>query len=184
VAKDGDGSVERVEPGALANPGGIDLGVWEGASSSLLDQSDLDKIGSSIQPGSVAAIVVYENAWIMSMVDAWRRGGARLISDGGIRPGSSCALSTRPSRCEMGLLSTAAKAAVASSVHGRVQRRQQRRWAEQDASAAAAHAPAPGPVEDDTDRKLAQLAKLGELRELGVLTDAEFEAQKAQILQA
>lgn len=37
----------------------------------------------------------------------------------------------------MGLLSTAAKVAVASSIHGRVQRRQQQRWAAQDAAAAA-----------------------------------------------
>ena len=32
--------------------------------------------------------------------------------------------------------------------------------------------------------KLAQLKQLGELREAGVLTDAEFGAQKAQILSA
>ncbi len=49
----------------------------------------------------------------------------------------------------MSLLSTAAKAAVASSVHGRVQRRQQNRWAAREAAAAApvAHVPvAPAPV--------------------------------------
>ncbi|CAN5319382.1 hypothetical protein BH09ACT10_BH09ACT10_26600 [soil metagenome] len=76
----------------------------------------------------------------------------------------------------MGLLKTAAKVAVASSVHGRVQRRQQDRWAEQDA-AAAPPAPAAG-----FDAVLEQLTKLGELRSAGVLTDAEFEAQKARIL--
>jgi hypothetical protein len=32
------------------------------------------------------------------------------------------------------------------------------------------------------DSKLAQLKELGQLKEQGVLTDAEFEAQKAAIL--
>lgn len=101
----------------------------------------------------------------------------------------------------MGLFKTAAKVAVASSVHGRIQRRQQRRWAEQDAAAApapVAHVPPPPPhaypvpAEPvapppptpgvDMATKLAQLNQLGELKAAGVLTDAEFESQKAAIL--
>ena len=99
----------------------------------------------------------------------------------------------------MGLLKTAATVAVASSVHGRVQRRQQNRWAAQDQAAAAAmyapppaqHAapahppqayaePAPQPV--DMNDRLAQLKQLGELLSAGVLTQAEFDQQKARIL--
>ncbi len=102
----------------------------------------------------------------------------------------------------MGLFKTAAKVAVASSVHGRVQRRQAQRWAAADqanAAAQAAAAPPPQPVaqapvappappapaapaEDPMQRKIALLTQLGELRTAGVLTDAEFEAQKAVIL--
>ncbi len=92
----------------------------------------------------------------------------------------------------MGLLSTAAKVAVASSVHGRVQRRQQQRWAAQDqaagAASPAAYAPpvtsaAPPPVAPSpTDERLAQLTQLGELRAAGVLTEDEFNSQKALIL--
>jgi hypothetical protein len=87
----------------------------------------------------------------------------------------------------MGLLKTAAKVAVASSVHGRIQRRQQQRWAAQDQMAAAtappppAPAAAPAPPADMSDR-LAQLKQLGELLSAGVLTQAEFEQQKAKIL--
>ena len=87
----------------------------------------------------------------------------------------------------MGLLKTAAKVAVASSVHGRIQRRQQQRWAAQDQMAAAtappppAPAAAPAPPADMSDR-LAQLKQLGELLAAGVLTQAEFEQQKALIL--
>ena len=101
----------------------------------------------------------------------------------------------------MGLLKTAAKVAVASHVHGKVQRRQSQRWAAQDAAAAPAPAahhgmqapvapPATPPVVAPagpapslgTDELLTQLARLGELRAAGVLTDAEFETQKARIL--
>jgi hypothetical protein len=87
----------------------------------------------------------------------------------------------------MGILKTAAKVAVASSVHGRIQRRQQQRWAAQDQMAAGATPPppapaaAPAPPADMGDR-LAQLKQLGELLSAGVLTQAEFEQQKAKIL--
>ena len=104
----------------------------------------------------------------------------------------------------MGLLKTAATVAVASSVHGRIQRRQQARWAAQDqASAAAAPAPppqyaappqqahaepAPSPAPPapspgaDMGERLSQLKQLGELLSAGVLTQAEFDQQKARIL--
>lgn len=104
----------------------------------------------------------------------------------------------------MGLIKTAAKVAVASSVHGRVQRRQQQRWAAQDQAAAvqatqpgvmaqpaaapALDAPPPGPptpqasVPLSTTDKIAQLKNLGELRDGGVLTDSEFESEKRKLL--
>lgn len=47
------------------------------------------------------------------------------------------------------------------------------------AEVAAAAAPAPAALSDDVYE---QLKKLGELREAGILTDAEFDAKKAQIL--
>ena len=104
----------------------------------------------------------------------------------------------------MGILKTAATVAVASSVHGRIQRRQQQRWAAQDQDNAAA-APAPPPAQyaapaqpqqaypppqapaapaqpPDMSDRIAQLKQLGELLSAGVLTQAEFEQQKALIL--
>lgn len=84
------------------------------------------------------------------------------------------------------LLRTAAHAHVASSVIGRNQRRQSQNWAAQNqAAAAAAPAPAAAPVAPaatDMDAKLAQLKQLGELRDAGILSDAEFEAKKTEIL--
>jgi len=98
----------------------------------------------------------------------------------------------------MGLLKTGLKAAVAVKtadvIHERVLARQQEHAAAQGHPAPAAPVPQPGlatPVAaapppaaaaPDMGDKLAQLKQLGELRESGVLTDAEFSAQKAQIL--
>ncbi|UQE76513.1 hypothetical protein MYK68_08085 [Gordonia sp. PP30] len=93
----------------------------------------------------------------------------------------------------MGLLKTAAKVAVASSVHGRVQRRQQTRWAAQDAAAAgvpatpAAPAPpaapmppsAPATAPGGGPRDL--MVALTSLRSAGVLTDSEFAEISARI---
>jgi len=99
-----------------------------------------------------------------------------------------------------GIVRTAAVAGTATAVHGRVQRRQDAKFAQKDAETAAtrdqayadetapppAPAPAPAapaaPATSATEDRLAQLKSLGELKQSGVLTDAEFEAQKAKIL--
>lgn len=96
-----------------------------------------------------------------------------------------------------GIVRTAAVAGTATAVHGRVQRRQDAKFAQRDADTAATRnqayeeqmapppAPAPAaaaPAASATEDRLAQLKSLGELKQSGVLTDAEFEAQKAKIL--
>jgi Short C-terminal domain len=83
----------------------------------------------------------------------------------------------------VGILKTAAKVAVASSVHGRVQRRQQQRWAAQDQAVAPPVPPPPPAVpQAGASERLAQLTQLGELKTAGVLSEAEFEREKARIL--
>jgi len=96
-----------------------------------------------------------------------------------------------------GVAPTAVVAGTATAVSNRVSRRQAGRWAQQDQQAYeqqqpqqqqpvyAAPAPAPAPAaapETSMDDKLAQLKDLAALKEQGVLTDYEFEAQKARIL--
>jgi hypothetical protein len=66
-------------------------------------------------------------------------------------------------------------------VHGRIQRRQQQRWAAQDQAADMAPpppAPAAPPPQPDMGERIAQLKQLGELKSAGILTDAEFEQQR------
>jgi hypothetical protein len=88
----------------------------------------------------------------------------------------------------MGLLRTVARTAVitgtATRVHNRVAGRQQARWAEQTAAplAPVSAPPPPAPAAVDTGAMIAQLTDLGRLRDAGVLTEAEFEVQKARVL--
>jgi Short C-terminal domain len=81
-----------------------------------------------------------------------------------------------------GVARTAVVAGTATAVSNRVSRRQARRWSEQepqyDEPAPQPAAPAPAPAPDT----VSQLRELAELRTQGVLTDAEFAAQKAKIL--
>jgi hypothetical protein len=84
IARDAGGKTRKVDVWEFAVPDGVDLAAWAGASSGLLDDSDVGEISAAMQPGSVAVVVIYENRWVLGLVDAWRRDGARLIADGGI----------------------------------------------------------------------------------------------------
>lgn len=89
-----------------------------------------------------------------------------------------------------GVARTAVVAGTASAVSGRVQRRQAEKFAGRDAQIAAQRtaayeeqlppqAAAPAAPQVDV---ISQLKQLGELKEQGILTEAEFAAQKAKLL--
>ena len=84
-----------------------------------------------------------------------------------------------------GIARTAAIAGTATAVSNRVSRRQQNRWAQQDdqqySQQQPQYAPPPQPAAPARDQ-VAQLKDLAELKSQGILSDAEFEAQKARIL--
>ncbi|MEU9171250.1 SHOCT domain-containing protein [Streptomyces sp. NPDC048420] len=89
-----------------------------------------------------------------------------------------------------GVARTAVVAGTATAVSNRVNRRQQGRWAAQQASqappppsASYSEQPAAPPAPDMT-AKIEQLKQLGELKTQGVLTEAEFEEQKRRLLEA
>jgi Short C-terminal domain len=79
---------------------------------------------------------------------------------------------------------TAVIAGTATSVSNRVSRRQGQRWSEQEQEAAvqAQSAPAPAPAQGGQSSTIDQLKELGELKAQGILTEGEFAAQKAKIL--
>lgn len=79
-----------------------------------------------------------------------------------------------------GVARTAVVAGTATAVSGRVARRQNQRWAQQEQPAEYQQAPAAPP--QAAEDPIAKLKELGELHESGVLTDEEFAAQKAKLL--
>lgn len=88
-----------------------------------------------------------------------------------------------------GVARTAVVAGTATAVSGRVQRRQAGRWAAQDQQTQdqqydqqQQYAEPPPPAQEDMSTKLEQLQQLGELKQQGVLTEAEFEVQKDKLL--
>jgi hypothetical protein len=88
-----------------------------------------------------------------------------------------------------GVVGTVARTAViagtAQAAAGRVHHRQQQRWAQQQAPAPPPSPPPAATASSSStgmEERVALLGQLGALLEQGVLTQAEFEAQKAQVL--
>ncbi|MET7619788.1 DUF6325 family protein [Streptomyces sp. NPDC005408] len=84
VRKERDGSVTGLEITDIDGDGELDLTVFEGASSGLLGQDDLQDAAAVLEPNSSAGIVVYENLWAAPLAAALRRGGAQLVASGRI----------------------------------------------------------------------------------------------------
>jgi hypothetical protein len=84
IRKDTDGRVTAFEITDLDGDGQLDLAVFDGAFSGLLDQEDLASAAALIEPGSSAGIVVFENRWAAPFIGALRRGGAQLVASGRI----------------------------------------------------------------------------------------------------
>jgi hypothetical protein len=84
VKKELDGSVDGIVIADLDRDGELDLAVFEGASSGLIHTDDLNEVGGVIEPGSAAAILVYENVWAGPFASALRRAGAQLVANGRI----------------------------------------------------------------------------------------------------
>ncbi|MFF4130393.1 DUF6325 family protein [Streptomyces mirabilis] len=84
VRKEEDGSVVGMEIADFTGDGALDLAVFEGASSGLLGEEDIEEAGSALEPGNAAGILVYENLWAAPFATALRRGGAQLVASGRI----------------------------------------------------------------------------------------------------
>ncbi|WP_234323163.1 DUF6325 family protein [Streptomyces bikiniensis] len=86
LRKDADGTVTVLEIADLDGDGELDLAVFGGASSGLLDEDDLREAAAALRPDSSAGVVVYENLWAAPLATALRRNGARVVAGGRIPP--------------------------------------------------------------------------------------------------
>lgn len=82
LAKDETGAVASVELGTLNGDGG--LSEFEGASSGLIGQDELDDAAEVLEPGTFAAVLVWENRWAAPIASAIRRSGGQLVAAGHI----------------------------------------------------------------------------------------------------
>ncbi|WP_406176203.1 DUF6325 family protein [Streptomyces sp. NBC_00996] len=82
IRKESDGSVAALELTDLGDE--VDLTVFEGASSGLVGQDDIEEAGNALEPNSSAGILVYENVWAAPFARAMRRSGAQLVASGRI----------------------------------------------------------------------------------------------------
>ena len=83
MAKDEDGTVGALDISNLAEQSD-ELKALLGASSNLLSQEDLDEAANALDPGTAAAILVYENTWAAPFAIALRKSGAQLVANGRI----------------------------------------------------------------------------------------------------
>jgi len=78
--KDADGSVAALEIDEL----GENFAVFDGASSGLVGDEDLAEAGNALEPGTSAALLVWENRWAAPFAVALRKSGAQLVANGRI----------------------------------------------------------------------------------------------------
>ena len=83
IAKAEDGSVAGLEIADLGQEV-EELKVFEGASSGLLSDEDAAEAAEALEPGTSAALLVYENRWAAPFASAVRRSGGQLVAFGRI----------------------------------------------------------------------------------------------------
>jgi hypothetical protein len=83
ITKAEDGSVARAEIADLGEQQ-QELAVFVGAESGLLSDEDADEAAAALEPGTSAALLVYENRWAAPFATAVRRGGGQLVAGGRI----------------------------------------------------------------------------------------------------
>jgi hypothetical protein len=84
IQKGDDGEVTVIELSELDDENAGQLSVFQGASSGLLDGSDIGEAANAVAPGSSAAVLLYENRWAGPFVAAMRRSGAEFVASGRI----------------------------------------------------------------------------------------------------
>lgn len=83
VTKDEDGTVAGIEIADLGD-GAAELEVFEGAASGLISDDDLTEAAAALEPGTSAALLVFENTWAAPFAAAVRRSGGQLVASGRI----------------------------------------------------------------------------------------------------
>src|SRR4051794_15245358 len=82
VGKDTGGAVYSMELSDFDGDGSF--AAFEGASSGIIGDSDLEDAGSVLEPGTSAAVLIWENRWAAPIAVTLRQTGAQLVASGRI----------------------------------------------------------------------------------------------------
>ena len=80
VEKDANGVVSGVEIGDFDGDGETDLAVFAGARSGLMGDEDAAAAAEALEPGSMAVLICFENAWAAPFATAVRRNGGQMLA--------------------------------------------------------------------------------------------------------
>ncbi len=83
ITKDEDGSVAGLEISELGEQV-EEFALFAGASSGLLSDEDMTEAAQALEPGTSAALLVYENSWAAPFATAVRSSGGQLVASGRI----------------------------------------------------------------------------------------------------
>jgi hypothetical protein len=84
LKKDDDGSLEAFELSDLDEGEIGELRTYESELAMLLSEEDVTSLAAAIEPGSSAAVLVWENTWAAPFASAVRRSGGQLVASGRI----------------------------------------------------------------------------------------------------
>ncbi len=84
LRKNEDGSVEGLETHEFGDDELGELRALEDELALLLAEEDVESIGAALEPGSIAAVLVWENLWAAPFGSAVRRAGGQLVASGRI----------------------------------------------------------------------------------------------------
>jgi hypothetical protein len=82
LRKEPDGSVEAAELADVDESDVGDLRALEADLAMLLAEEDVEELGRALEPGSIAAVLVYENSWAGPFASSIRRSGGQLVANG------------------------------------------------------------------------------------------------------
>jgi Family of unknown function (DUF6325) len=80
IRKEEDGSVTGMEIADLDSEGAGEFVVFAGAASGLMTDEDRREAGNVLEPGTAAAVLVYENRWAAPFARAVRKAGGQLVA--------------------------------------------------------------------------------------------------------
>jgi hypothetical protein len=84
MKKDDEGNLEAFELSDLDDSELGSLRSYETELAMLLSEDDVNAVAAAVDPGSTAAVLVWENSWAAPFASAVRRAGGQLVANGRI----------------------------------------------------------------------------------------------------